>query len=257
MRVPTPPGKSGDPKPRRPVRRQSRLDRILAADRKARAEQPDLVVRLDVAAPDDATLTALGLVAASRKQVARAERTRREMADRVAADREFGVALASDPGATLRAEHVIAGTGSPGRTARTPVAGVRFELPDAVLGTTADPDRGTLAALALLTQTLTAATASDAAWRAARANPDPVVQQAANAFPWSEHGIEPGSAAAASVTTQALDALRTTLGLPPSAEGSQLTPTVTGPALAVMAAPFDPDRAAATTHSIRVSIQEV
>ena len=258
------PGKTTGSKPTRPGGRATALDRIVDADLAARRTAGDLIVRLDVPAPDRATLAKLIPDKAARAAVAAAEKQRAALAERIAEDPAFADDLVTAPARTLAEAGVIeATTSEPAEplAVHRAVAGVRFEVPATVV-----PDRIPELAVRvddatqdLLSASMTTASATDAAWRAARTDPDPTVRAAANALPWPDYGIEAGSAAAASITTEVIAAVRAALGLPPAGQSSGSGPEGDGPAptgptvLAASAAVFDPDVAARGVRTVRIT----
>ena len=259
---PVKPGKQ-PAKPKRPTRPRTMLDRVLDADLQARRTAADLVVRFDVVSPSAQALEALGLGAEDRAVVAAAELQRTTMATQVASDPRTAVDLAVAPEHALAEAGILeaAGRGDP-EALHEHVAAVRFEIPDELRRRPDElapqpPDAG----LALITATMDAASATDDAWRAARSDPDAAVRTAANALPWSELGIEPGSAAAAAVTRRVIDAFRATFDLPPSGTGPDSGPPgdpasgTTG--VASRASAVDPDRAARHVASIRIPTKGV
>ena len=260
---PAKPGKQ-PAKPKRPTRSRTPLDRILDADLRARGTAADLIVRFDVPPPSAQALEALGLGVEDRAVVAASELQRNPMAARVANDPTLAVELAVAPDRALAQEGIVE---APGRAEPTAlhehVAAVRFEIPDELRRR---PDelapQPRDAGLTLITATMDAASATDDTWRAARSDPDAAVRAAANALPWSELGIEPGSAAAAAVTARVIDAFRATFDLPPMGPGPDSGPAGEHPAsgtsgVAVRSAAIDPDRAARQVGSIRIPTKGV
>lgn len=263
MRIPEPtpevPGRPLHPQPQEPQpqdpqvpgpKRASKLDRILDADR-TRRSRGDLVVRLDLPGPGAQTIANLGLGDHLGELVARAERERVTAAGQVAA--EDAVELAAHPARALRALGVITARDK----AATPVAqklgGVRFVLPEATEVAAAEPPAMT--AVALLQRAYALATASDASWRATVADPDPVVRAAAAALDWSQHGIPAGSAAAAAIAGQVIDAMRAALGLPVSGSGHGAATGPLTPTWPEVAPPVDVNRGVVPGRTVRVPIQ--
>lgn len=261
MRIPEPtPKRSQGKDPKRPSRRGSALDRIVAADAKARRGAGDLIVRLDVPAPSDKALKRMGADPADRKLVSHAEAQREGLAERIVTDHAFAAELADSPAETLAQAGVPEASGHPapsgGLAGRATVAGVRFEVPDVVrpdLEWVAE-ERADEAAQALVAATMTAATATDAKWRAIRTDPDPTVRSAANALDWPTFGIAAGSATAAAVTIQVIDSFRATFGLPAAttAPPGPAQPGGVTPATAAAVFGFDPDVAARGVRTVRV-----
>jgi hypothetical protein len=260
---PATPGKQPT-KPKRPSRRRTPLDRILDADLRSRGTAADLIVRFDVAPPSAQALEALGLGVEDRAVVAASERQRNPMAVRVTNDPTFAVELAVAPDRALAQKGIVEtpATGEP-TVLHEHVAAVRFEIPDELRrrrDELAPQPRD--AGLTLITATMDAASATDETWRTARSDPDAAVRAAANALLWSELGIEPGSAAAAAVTSQVIDAFRATFDLPPTGPGPDSGSAGEHPAsgtsgVAVLAAALDPDRAARQVGSIRIPTKGV